>query len=80
MKLKTNQLKLGDVVQAYKGKFGTAIVNKVEGNMIRFFRPYSITADFKACDEVICYTGIEEFALVASDNIELEVYERKELK
>jgi len=79
MKLKTNQLKLGDIVQAYKGKFGTAIVNSVEGNMIRLFRPYIVTAAFKTGNEVICYTGIEEFALVASDSIELEVYERKEL-
>lgn len=79
MKIPTKDLRLGDVVRAFDGPFGTAIVKQIEDGVAHLFRPYGTTGDFSYTGGVICYTGIETFPLVLTDNVEIEVYERKEL-
>lgn len=77
--LKTNELKLGDVVKAFDGPFGTAIVKQIENGLVYFFRPYAVTADFNYTGGVICYTGTEEFGRSLTDKQDWVVYQRKVL-
>lgn len=79
-KLKTTELKLGDVVQVFDGAYGTATVKQIRDGMITFFRPYTQTADFSYTGGVICYIGFEEFTRFHSDDQEWIVYHRVELK
>lgn len=47
---------------------------------IRFFRPYPVTADFEYTGGVICYVGIEDATIIARDDVEVILLERKKLE
>lgn len=80
MKIKARDLKLADIVQVCDDEaFSTAVVKQIKDGIIHLFRPYAHTSDFYWTGGVLCYVGIEEFQICSSD-IEMEVYERKELK
>jgi hypothetical protein len=66
-KVKACNLKLGDVIAAYEGAFGTAIVVKIEERDIKLFRPYGTTADFSYTGGVIPYTGVESYSIPRND-------------
>lgn len=58
--LPLTELKLADCVEAFSGPYGTAIVRKIEGDIITFYRPYGAHHDFSYTGGVICLTGVEE--------------------
>lgn len=80
LKIKANELKLGDTVELFSGPWGTGIVKHVTETDVTFFRPYGTTADFSCGDNVICYIGIEEFSRPRSNTDTYTVYSRKELR
>jgi hypothetical protein len=80
MKVKAKDLKLADVVRLDEiSTFNCAVVKKIDGGFITLWRPYGHISDFSGVWGVICYVGIEEWSISASDK-EYEVVERKDLK
>jgi hypothetical protein len=61
--LRADELRLGDTVELYEGPWSTAIVERIEGNQVTFFRPYGTTADFSCGDHVITYVGTEKYSV-----------------
>lgn len=74
------ELKLGDIIQCFEGPFGTGVIQGIEGDMVKVFRPYAKTDDFSYTGGVICYTGIEHYAFWKSEKREVFVYRRGNLK
>lgn len=80
IKVKARDLQLGDVVVLEAiNAYHTATVKKIAEGLVTFLRPYTQTADFTCGSNVICYIGIEEFAVSAGD-YEYDLVERKVLK
>jgi hypothetical protein len=80
--LKARELQLGDVVQLADGAFMTAVVEKIEGNLLFFFRPYAITSDFSygpGEGKIIPYIGAEHFSVMRDGSSDYHVLSRKEL-
>lgn len=68
-KIAYKDLKLGDVVRLNGiAAWDTAIVKQIKDGEVHLFRPYGTTAGFEYTGGVICYTGIEEFSLPASEH------------
>lgn len=76
--VKVGNLQVGDVVKAFDGPWGTAIVKKIEDGTVTFFRPYGISANFSYRAGVVCYVGIEDFSHLNNDK-EVYVYQRKDI-
>jgi hypothetical protein len=74
------ELRLADVVKAFDGPWGTAIVKNITKNEVTFFRPYGTTANFSMNSGVICYTGLETFSRMLSSKEKIFVYQREDLK
>ncbi len=80
MKTAAKDLKVGDVIEAFPGAFGTAVVSHVGETQARLFRPYATTAGFIHSDNrTICYTGIEEW-LIPRNDFAYEVYRSETMK
>lgn len=80
-KLKTSELKLGDVVSVFEHKegFDTAtVINIVNGEVV-LFRPYVHISDYSHTGGVTPYLGFEEFRVSQSERI-VTVYSRTEVK
>jgi hypothetical protein len=71
-----NELRIGDVVNAFDGPFGTAIVKNITENTVTFFRPYGTNSDVAYGDGLICYTGIETFSRGLPSEQTIFVYQR----
>jgi len=81
MKVKIKDLKLADTVRMYPDmKFCDSVVKQIEYERVILFRPYATTADFSYTGGVIPFIGIEEVVLYRSDDMEVEVLERKDLR
>ncbi len=84
--LKTGELKLGDIVEAFEGAFGTAIVCKISPDSVHFFRPYGTNTDFSASGgepnsmEIITYVGIENFSRPVTDKGLWKVFRRQDIR
>jgi hypothetical protein len=77
------ELQVGDTVRLDKGGYGpwmTAIVSKIENDLIHLFRPYGTTAGFRYTGGVICYIGIEQFTRPLVKTERFFVYRREELR
>ena len=79
--VKPRELECADVVETSPdGPWNYAIVKKVTETQIFLFRPYGTTSDFKYTGGVICYIGIDEYAIERSDERPLMLLERKPLR
>jgi hypothetical protein len=78
--LPLTELKLADCVEAFSGPYGTAIVRKIEGDIITFYRPYGAHHDFSYTGGVICLTGVEEFTRMITARETMRVWRREELR
>ena len=70
-------LHLGDCVQAFDGPYGTAIVKKIDNDIVTFFRPYGAHEHFSYSGGVICYVGIEEFSRGITARETIHVWRRE---
>jgi hypothetical protein len=79
--IQANELRLADTILASGGRmpWDTCIVSKLTDTEAHLFRPYGTTADFSYTGGVICYIGIEEFA-IPRDTREVTLLDRKELR
>jgi len=66
--VKPSEMRLGDVVRL-KGMqaFADSTVQKIDTKSVHLFRPYVHTADFEYTGGVLCYVGIEQYAISKSD-------------
>ena len=72
---------LADVVRTNTtGAWNTAIVQRLEGKTVTFFRPYGVSEDFSCTSGVICYTGVEIFSDFTDSGSKYLLLRRKELK
>ncbi len=61
--VKAEELRIGDRVRlSSMDAWNTAIVKDIDGDGVRFFRPYGTTCGFTCTGGTICYVGIEEFS------------------
>lgn len=77
--LPISELEIGDVVQAFDGPFGTAIVIKRTDEYVTTFRPYATTSGFCYGEEpqTIPYTGSETMSYFRQSKDRLKVLERR---
>jgi hypothetical protein len=80
LKLKPREFKLGDVIKAYDGAFGTACVTKITKESVQLHRPYGLTDDFESTAGVNYYTGVEIYSLWLTSEREYELYSSKEVR
>jgi hypothetical protein len=78
--VKQRDMKLGDVVECYKGPFSTAVVEKVTDNMVHLFRPYARANDVAYGDTVTCLTGVEHFSVWRDSDREFVLLQEGEVK
>jgi hypothetical protein len=82
-RVKRSELQLADVIDPFPDygfdAWQAAIVKQITETEIRLFRPYGATADFSYTGGVICYVGIEEYALPRDDSAVLLI-RRRELR
>ncbi len=78
--MKVRELQLADVVRLFEGPWGTGTVIKIDADSVLIYRTYQATADFSYTGGVIPYIGYEHCTYLLSDNRDMFVYERKELK
>jgi hypothetical protein len=78
--LLTNELKLGDVVEAFEGPYGTATVKQIKDDIVTFFRPYVANENWSHTGGVLCYVGIEEFSTTRSNHSYWKVLRRGEVR
>jgi len=78
--MRTAELQLGDEIQLFNGPFGHAIVTKIDGGAVHYFRPYATTADFSYTGGVIPYIGVEQNTLCRESAQQYYVTMRKELR
>ena len=79
IRVKSDDLRLADVVRLFDGPFGWAIVMKIDEGGVHFYRPYAVTEGFSYTGGVLAYVGIEQFSRPRSEDCEYEVFQRKEL-
>jgi hypothetical protein len=61
--VKAEELRIGDRVRLPNmDAWNTVIVKDIDGDSVRFFRPYGTTCGFTCTGGTICYVGIEEFS------------------
>lgn len=75
-------LRPGDVVRAFEGPWGTAIVQRVEDDAVTLYRPYGTLANsvVYAGNRVICLQGCETWRICRDDSRPLFVYQREDLQ
>ena len=71
MNIKGLDLRLGDVVRLYDGAYADATVKNIQDGVVTLFRPYVSTPNFSYTGGVVCYVGIEEFKVNASQTFAL---------
>ncbi len=70
------ELQLGDIIRCFEGPFGTGIVQSIDDVCVKIFRPYGRSDDFQHTGGVICYTGIEHYALFKESKAAVYLYRR----
>lgn len=67
--MQASKLGLGDIVQAFDGPFGTAVVKQVGEEGAALFRPYAVTGDFAFTGGVIALVGIEQWTVPPNQTV-----------
>lgn len=80
MFIRTCDLALGDVIEVIENSpWGSGIVEKIDDDTVRIFRPYGGSLDFSTTGGVITYTGHEDVVYPRNNDRAFRVYERKAL-
>lgn len=79
--VKVSELQLGDIVKLFEsGPYCFATVSKIRDGRVHFFRPYAHHCGFSAGDQVVMYTGIEDYSELQNSSKTVELWERVELR
>lgn len=78
--VRVSELQIGDIVQAFDGPWSTAVVSRIDGGLIHFFRPYGHAHHGcrYAGNQLICYTGLETFTRPVTDCSKIHLWQRSE--
>ena len=75
--IKASELRVGDVVQALEGPWGTAIVKSCKNGYVSLYRPYGTNFDTLYSNGLICLTGLEQYEIPAN-NVLITVCRRQD--